>query len=189
MDASGTGELKSPARRRLLKYGLAGAVVLAAVPLVVNREGKKRAEGFAHLREPDVELWRAIIPAMLAGTLPADAAARAPLVEEIVRRIDLGIELLRPSLRQATFELLDFVELAPPRGLSGGFWGEWRDATVEDATTVLESWSTSRLQLLRACYRSLHDFVMGSWYAMPQSWAAVGYPGPPQIPALAGASA
>lgn len=181
MDGTPTPEIRSPARRRLLKFGLAGAVVLAAVPFIVGREAKPRAAGFAHLREPDVELWRAIIPAMLAGVLPADAAAREPLVAEILHRIDAGLELLRPSLRQATFEMLDFVELAPPRGLSGGFWGAWREASVADASTVLESWSTSRLQLLRACYRSLHDFVMGSWYGMPQSWAAVGYPGPPSL--------
>lgn len=181
MDGTPTEEIRSPARRRLLKFGLAGAVVLVTVPFIVSREAKPRAAGFAHLREPDLELWRAIIPAMLAGVLPADAAAREPLVAEIVQRIDTGLELLRPSLRKATFEMLDFVELAPPRGLSGGFWGAWREASVADATTVLESWSTSRLQLLRACYRSLHDFIMGSWYGMPQSWAAVGYPGPPQL--------
>lgn len=188
MDGS-TASLKNPARRRLLKFGLAGAVVLAVVPLLVRREDRKLAAGFLQLREADVDLWRALIPALLAGSLPADAAAREPLVVEILHRIDGAIALLKPSLRKATIEMLDFVEMAPARGLSGGFWGDWREASVEDATRVLDSWSGSRLELLRACYRSLHDLVMGSWYAMPQSWAAVGYPGPPVLPSLPGARA
>jgi hypothetical protein len=174
----------NPSRRRLLKIGIAGAVVLAAVPLFV-RDEKTLAKGFQQLRDADVDLWRALIPAMLGGVLPADAAAREPLVAEILYRIDGAIALLRPALRKATFDMLDFVETKAPRVLSGGYWGAWHGASVEDAAGVLESWSTSKFDLLRVCYRSLHDLVMGSWYAMPQSWAAVGYPGPPQIGAAA----
>lgn len=183
MEGAGAPELKNPARRRWLKFGLAGAAVLAVTPLFLRRGAPPPAPGFHHLREPDLELWRALIPAFLADALPGGVAEREPLVAEILHRIDLGLVLLRPPLRQATFDMLDFLETSAPRGLSGGFWGEWREATVADATAVLESWSTSRLQMLRACYRSLHDFVMGSWYAMPQSWGVVGYPGPPKVAA------
>jgi hypothetical protein len=180
-DTPAAAELKSPARRHLLKVGIAGAVVLAVLPLFVHRDGKPVAKGFQHLRDADVDLWRALIPAMLAGVLPDDPAAREPLVVEMLYRIDGAVALLRPSLRKATVDMLDFVELSASHGLSGGYWGSWHDATVADTTRVLDSWSTSHLAMLRACYRSLHDFVMGSWYAMPQSWAAVGYPGPPQL--------
>lgn len=183
MEGAGPRELKNPARRRWLKFGLAGAVVLAVTPLFLRRAAAPPAPGFHHLREADLDLWRALIPAFLADALPVAVTEREPLVMEILHRIDTGLLLLRPPLRQATFDMLDFLETAPPRGLSGGFWGAWRDASVADATAVLESWSTSRLQILRACYRSLHDFVIGSWYAMPQSWTVVGYPGPPKVAA------
>lgn len=171
----------NPARRRLLKYGLASAAIIAVAPFAVRRQPPAVAAGFVHLRERDVAIWRALIPALLADALPEASAQREPLIAEILLRIDGALGLLRPPLRQATLDMLDFVDLAPPRGLSGGYWGRWRDASVAEASAVLESWSTSRLELLRACYRSLHDFVMGAWYAMPQSWSAIGYPGPPAV--------
>lgn len=177
---------KNPGRRTLLKFGVAGAVVLALVPLVVRRGDKPLAQGFRHLRDADLDLWRALIPALLADALPSDPAARGAAVGEILLRIDGAIDLLRAPLRKATMDMLDFVEMTPPRGLSGGYWGRWRDASVEDATRVLGAWSTSRLAMLRACYRSLHDFVMGAFYAMPQGWAATGYPGPPALPKIPG---
>jgi hypothetical protein len=188
MAAASDSRPVNPGRRRLLKVGLAGAAALALVPLFMSRGDKKLAEGFHHLREPDVDFWRAVIPALLAGVLPEDAGARKPLVDEILHRIDLGMALLRPSLRRQTIEMLDFLQTAPAHGLSGGYWGDWRDATIQDATAVLHSWSTSRTQLMRACYRSVHDFVMGSWYAMPQSWPAIGYPGPPVLGASGASS-
>jgi hypothetical protein len=174
-------ELKSPSRRHLLKIGVAGAVVLAIVPLFIGRENKAVAPGFKYLRASDLELWNALVPAFLAGSLPDDPATRAPLLAEILVRIDMSIALLRPSLRSATMDLLDFVETKAPRGLSGGYWGSWADATPEQSTAVLESWSTSSIALLRDCYRVLHDVATGAWYAMPQSWSVVGYPGPPKI--------
>lgn len=189
MDDSAQSGLKDPGRRTLLKFGVAGAVVLAMVPLFVRRGQKPVAKGYQNLRQADLDLWRALTPAMLLGSLPADPAVREPLMAEILLRIDGAISLLRAPLRKATMDMLDFVEMAPAHGLSGGFWGDWREASLDDATRVLESWSTSRLTMLRACYRSLHDFVMGSWYAMPQSWGVVGYPGPPQLPKIPGVNA
>lgn len=36
-----------------------------------------------------------------------------------------------------------------------------------------------RFDLLKSGYAALHDLILGTWYAQPESWAAIGYPGPP----------
>ena len=28
---------------------------------------------------------------------------------------------------------------------------------------------------------AVHDLVLGAWYAQPESWEAIGYPGPPEV--------
>lgn len=178
-DTAAAPALQNPSRRRLLKIGLAGAAVLALGLTLARPKSQAIAAGYSRLRAGDLELFRALIPALIGSNFPADAAARAPLMAELLLRIDGAVNLLQPALRQATLDLLDFVQLAPVHGLSGGYWGSWEEASVEDATAVMHSWSTSSVDLLRASYNALRGLVIGNWYGMPQSWAATGYPGPP----------
>jgi hypothetical protein len=42
----------------------------------------------------------------------------------------------------------------------------------------LQGWRTHRFGMLRGAYAALHDLVLGAWYAQPDAWAAIGYPGP-----------
>lgn len=180
MDASADRSLRNPSRRRLLQVGVAGAVVLALVPLF-TREQKRVARGFQHLREPDLDLWHALIPALLAGLLPTEAVPRDAVVEKILKRIDGSLALMQPSVRAQVLKLYDFVEMAPARGLTSGFWGDWSAATPDDARRVLESWSKSRLRLLRGSFQALRSFASGGWAGLPEAWAVTGYPGPPSL--------
>jgi hypothetical protein len=45
----------------------------------------------------------------------------------------------------------------------------------------LAAWRSSRLALLQSAYAALHDLSFGAWYAQPESWTDIGYPGPPEI--------
>jgi hypothetical protein len=45
----------------------------------------------------------------------------------------------------------------------------------------LESWRHSRFDLLKSGYAALHDIIFGAWYAHPDSWESIGYPGPPEV--------
>jgi hypothetical protein len=48
----------------------------------------------------------------------------------------------------------------------------------------LTAWAQSRLPLRRTGYRALKRLVYASYYAAPETWAAIGYAGPPlEIPA------
>lgn len=178
-DTTAAPALKNPSRRRLLKIGVASAAVLALGLTLARPKSQGIAAGFTRLRAGDLDLFRALIPALLGGNFPADAAAREPLMAEMLLRIDGAVNLLQPAIRKATLDLFDFIQLAPAHGLSGGYWGSWEKATREDATAVMQSWSTSPVDVLRASYNALRGLVIGTWYGMPQSWGATGYPGPP----------
>lgn len=49
----------------------------------------------------------------------------------------------------------------------------------------LAAWAQSRLGLRRTGYRALKRLVLAAYYASPETYAAVGYPGPPLRPARA----
>ena len=53
------------------------------------------------------------------------------------------------------------------------------DAAGQDAT--LDGWRRSRISVRRTAFQALHGLCMGSYYASPETYAAVGYPGPPDF--------
>ena len=77
-------------------------------------------------------------------------------------------------------ELFGLLVLAPGRMVLAGVGKPWREASVDDVSVFLESWRTSRLALLQGAYAALHDLSFGAWYARPDTWDAIAYPGPPR---------
>ena len=46
---------------------------------------------------------------------------------------------------------------------------------------VLAHWRDSRLAVRRSGYAALRKLTQAAWYAAPEAWPDVGYPGPPQL--------
>jgi hypothetical protein len=62
-----------------------------------------------------------------------------------------------------------------------GLWRPWPEAARADVDAVLLRWRDSPLRLRRSAYGALHQLLFAAWYALPESWAAIGYPGPPKL--------
>eukprot|EP01030_Chromulinospumella_sphaerica_P009081 gene9081-8893_t len=75
-------------------------------------------------------------------------------------------------------DLFGLLALAPARRLLAGVSASWEQAEPAEVADFLQSWRSHRLAMLQTAYLALHDLVLGSWYADPSSWAAIGYPGP-----------
>ena len=45
-------------------------------------------------------------------------------------------------------------------------------------SAFLQEWRFHRIDMLQTAYHALHDLIIGSWYADPVTWQAIGYPGP-----------
>lgn len=170
-------------RRSLLKLGLAGSVVLGAAGLGAGLSGCHRreesaAQGHAFLHDADLHLFRALIPAVTAGTLPSEAAAREARMLEILRRIDGGCMLLGAPAQKELRKLFDLLNFGVTRRLAAGVSTPWSEVGVADADAFLNRWHDSRIGLFNAGYRVLVKLVAVSNYGIPAVWASAGYPGP-----------
>lgn len=168
------------ARRRLLKAGLAGSLALACAGALRANPGYRAAAADTPLEVLDAgdrEVLAAIVPAILAGT-------EGPRqVDAVVASVDRAVAGLPPHLQREVRQLFALLGFAPARRLLAGVRRPWREATAEEVADFLRQWRASRFALLQQAYLALHELVMASWYARPDAWPAVGYPGPPRLTA------
>ncbi len=120
----------------------------------------------------------AIIPAMLAGSLPAEGAARAQAVAATTGRVHQAILGLPLTAQREVQDLFGLLALGPARRALTGIADGWSSATDTQVSAFLQEWRFHRLDMLQSAYHALHDLMIGAWYADPASWAAIGYPGP-----------
>jgi hypothetical protein len=166
-------------RREFLKFGVAGALLLAAAGTTRAQATYRAADGsetLAVLRDADREVLAALTPAILAGTAASGAGIAAA-----VGSVDRAIAGLPPHLQEEVLQLLALLASWPGRRWLAGVTAPWRDASVAEVSAFLERWRVSRWALLQQGYQALHDLGLAAWYARPDSWAAIGYPGPPEV--------
>lgn len=168
-------------RRRLLKAGLFAGLGLALV-----------GGGYAWLRagkRVDLPVYdgrartliAALAPAMLAGALPTAEAQRQQAMSGLLEAVGEAIAGLSPPLQKELGELFALLNFSAGRFIVAGVRSAWNEARVDEVEGFLRRWRDSRFELLQSAYAALHDLLLGAWYSRPESWAAIGYPGPPQL--------
>ena len=168
-------------RRRLLKVGLFAGLGLALV-----------GGGYAWLRtgrDEDVPVYdgrarsliAALAPALLAGALPAAEAQRKEAMGSLLETVGSAIAGLSPPQRKELGDLFALLNISAGRFIVAGVRSAWNEARVDEVEGFLRRWRGSRFELLQSAYAAVHDLVLGAWYARPESWAAIGYPGPPRL--------
>jgi hypothetical protein len=167
-------------RRQLLQAGVAGSLALAFAGAIRATAPYRAADAdtpLAVLDARDQIVLAAIARTMLAGT---PGAAQAPAV---VASVDRAVAGLPPHLQREVRELFALLGFAPARIVLAGIRAPWAEATPAEVAAFLERWRTSRFALQQQAYLALHQLVMASWYARPDAWPAIGYPGPPRVAA------
>lgn len=120
----------------------------------------------------------AIVPAMLAGALPADPAARASAVSATTGRVHKAILGLPLAAQKEVQDLFGLLAFGPARRALTGVADGWPSAKPEQVSAFLQEWRFHSLDTLQTAYHALHDLIIGAWYADPSTWASIGYPGP-----------
>ena len=156
-------------RRQFLQVGVAGAIVLATVPVM----SRPRATSAA--------LVGALAPVVLAGALPAEPKAREAAVREVVEAFHRAVAGMSPAVQEEIGELVGLLTFAPTRILFTGLSSPVEKSPPEEIAKFLTRWRRSDFDLLRAGYQALTQLIQASWYDNPASWAAIGYPGPPRL--------
>ena len=168
-------------RRRFLKAGVVGSALLAAGGgWVVWRDVRDADAGFPQ-HDRVAGILGAVAPVLLAGALPADPASRATAIANVITDVKTVIRGFPPAVRDEVNELFRLLDIRIARRLLTGVANDWRDANPADVDAFLERWRRSRIALLQSGYFALHDLVLGAWYANESAWAALRYPGPPNV--------
>lgn len=157
--------------------GVAGSFALASAMWV---RGVRSPSPAPSTPEEDV-IVRALMMPMLGGALPARGPERDTAVAATLRNVHGAIASLPPAAQQELAELFALLATAPGRIAFAGLTSTWAEADQDALGRVLQRWRTSRLMLRRSAYAALHQLVFAAWYARPESWTAIGYPGPPEL--------
>jgi hypothetical protein len=167
------------ARRDFLKVGAGFSLALtfaASLP-GCSDAGKAPAQGFAFLLPADVELFNAIAPVVVLDLTTLDAAERERRTRVTVANIDATCAALDAHSRGELRKLFDLLAIGPLRYVLTGV-GAWNEASPDKLAAFLERWRGSSLATLNSGGNVLVRLVAGSYYVIPETFAAVGYPGP-----------
>ena len=170
------------ARRDFLKVGVGFtlAVSVASTLGVLSGCGdtaKSAAKSFVFLQDGDLQLFGALTPAVIIDLLSLDVAERDARVSAILRNLDNTFSTMDLAARQELRKLLDLLAIAPLRYLLTGVGG-WSEASIETLQAFLTRWRASRFETLNSGVNVLVKLISASYYVIPASWPAAGYPGP-----------
>lgn len=168
-----------PARRDFLKVGAGFTLALTFASALPGCSGapKAPAQGLTFLQPADVELFGAIAPVVVLDLTTLDAAERARRTQLTIANIDGTCAALDAHSRGELRKLFDLLAIGPLRYVLTGV-GAWKEATPEKLNAFLERWRGSSLATLNSGGNVLVRLVSGSYYVIPETFAAVGYPGP-----------
>jgi len=181
-------------RRRFLKKTLGGAALLAAagaVPLALRKTQLRAARQplrFFNLAEYSVFAavaervlargpWQ--VPPELAGALRSRPPAPAPSEVDVAGKADAFLAPLDAASAKELKQLLALFDNALFSVLTGGPPRPFTRMSPVQQDEHLERWATSRMAVRRTGFQALKRLSAAVYYGAPETYASVGYPGPP----------
>ncbi|SFN16493.1 hypothetical protein [Marinobacter pelagius] len=182
-------------RRSFLKTGLGGAIFLGTVSATAGLSGcsstpagRVSAVGtrmdasyeFRFLTSDDIQLFEALLPAIIGPGLPEQPQARRMAIAGTIERIDAGIHNFGPANQKELRRLFDLLNFGLTRVTIARVWSSWPKVTTEEADAFLERWRTSGIGLFNNGYIALTKISNVAFYGYEDFWHLSGYPGPPK---------
>ncbi len=173
-------------RRQFIKTGMVGALWLglASSGMALTGCGQKEhpvCTDCEWLSPSDQILLVAIIPVMLWGALPMTGKGRNAAIQSVLSGFDTTVIHFSPAVRKEIRQLLDLLQFPVTRIILTGVTSPWHQEDALGIRSFLTRLQTSRISLFRSGYYALHDLIVGAWYANPDSWKRISYPGPPAL--------
>jgi len=169
-------------RRSFLKWGLAGTALLfvgGGTWLATRRTRPAPGIGgpLAALSPMEatvmLSLGERLVPPRPGFPRPADV--------ELPRRVDAVVALASPPAQAEIRQLVRLFDSALAGFLLDGQFRTFSDSAPEQQDARIRAWQVSRFTLRRTGYRALKKLVYAAYYAAPETWPAIGYPGPPSL--------
>lgn len=169
-----------PSRRQFIRVGIAGGLVLAGVRFLDRPQAEAASPGFVFLDPRSASAVAALIPVVLAGALPANAAARTQAIQATAAAFDRAVAGLSMAVQKEVDELFSILRFGPARLMFTGLWSPLEESSADDIAAFLGRWRRSRFDIQRSGYQAITQLLQAAWYGNPASWAGIGYPGAPQ---------
>jgi hypothetical protein len=172
-------------RRSFLQRGLVGAALLAlggGTWLATRKTRLPPDVGgpFQHLAPEEA----AVLLAVADRLVPERPGFPRPRELGLAAKMDAVVGMAHPSAREELRRLVRLFESAAVGLALDGQPRLFTGSSPAQQDRRLAAWARSRVALRRTGYRALKRLVYASYYASPGTWAAVGYPGPPELPDL-----
>lgn len=165
-------------RRTLLTLGLAGGgLAVLGVGVIGWRPGWHSGALSPQARQ----VMHAVTLCVLEGALSGDESTRRAQLATQLDALEQTIEHFAPHAREELSLLLGLLSTVPGRVGLAGLLPDWQDAPTSAVREVLQSMRVSRLTVRQQAYHALRDLTNAAWFAAPEHWAAIGYPGPRDI--------
>ncbi len=172
------GELES--RRSFIRKGIVGTALLVAGGGVWV--GTRRTRPDPAIRGPLQVLTpeeATVILAVADRLVPPRRGFPRPVEVEVPRKVDAIVAMAQPAVRHELRQLIGLFESSLAGLVLDGLPGTFSGASPEAQDRRLRDWATSRIEVRRTGFRALKKLVYAAYYASPETWPAVGYPGPP----------
>lgn len=168
-------------RRTFLKKGLLGGFVLSigGAGFLLTRSTRQVALPDQLLAVLDPTEY-SVLQAVAGRLIPQRAGF--PTVQQVGAALnaDRILLLADPCARKEVKQLLKLFENALAGFLFGGRLRPFTQLAPEEQDAVLGEWQNSRLQIRRTGFQALRTLAMAAYFGSPLTWAASGYPGPPE---------
>jgi hypothetical protein len=170
-------------RRGLLKKTLGGAALLAAAGAVpVALRGTKLRElppgtPLQFFTPAEYSIWAAVADRVLAEEKPSGAPGAAQV--DVAGRADAFLAPLPETDRKDLKRLLALFDNALFSAVQGGPARTFTAMSPQEQDAHLRRWQTSRFALQRTGYQAMKRLCCALYFSDPQTYASVGYPGPP----------
>ncbi|MBC7955199.1 MAG: hypothetical protein H7Y33_04920 [Cytophagales bacterium] len=163
-------------RRSFLKLGVGAtaALVLVGGGAALFQPGLRGGQ----LTPSGREVFAAVARAVLDGSLPEEPAQRTEALQAHLQRLDGVLAAFPPVVQAELSQLLAILAAAPGRIAFAGLHAPWPQASVTQIQATLQGLRTSSLALRQQAYHALRDLTNAAYYADPQAWRLMGYPGP-----------
>lgn len=167
-------------RRTVLRYGLGGALLLGAGGLGLSLQRTQLREPAWPLLALDERSF-SILAAISERMTPHGDGLPSARSLHVAESIDGLLAAAEPGVADEVKQVLGLIENGVAGLLFDGRPRPFTQLSPEDQDRALAAWRQSSLSIRRTAYKALHGLCMAAYYAKPETYAAVGYPGPPDF--------
>ncbi|MCA1931719.1 hypothetical protein [Rheinheimera sp.] len=120
----------------------------------------------------------ALLPAVLMGALPSDAAAQQLSLQQSRDAVLEFMAYLPQNQQQQLQQLFQLLQQDLVRLALTGQWLQLADLPLSQRLDLLLSWRDSYFALLRQAFSGLRELIYGAFYGQPEHWLHLNYRAP-----------